>query len=124
MFCILHNISEMGAELMQSGNLSRPWETIQTLLTENEESVPDFRGIGQDVEVFEHLAQICLQTVLPRKVWLSTSDTNTLSDLEELRVSRELAEDTGPAKKTPAEKTPVFTPHSGFDFAKFSKETV
>ena len=70
----------MGAELMQSGNLSRPWETIQTLLTENEESVPDFRGIGQDVEVFEHLAQICLQTVLPRKVWLSNFDKKPLSE--------------------------------------------
>ena len=60
---------------------------------------------------------------------MSTFDTNTLSDLEELRGSRELAEETGPAEKAPAEKAPtekapVFTPHSGFDFAKFSKETV
>ena len=69
--------------------------------------------------MFEKLAKLCFENVLPRKVWLSTFDTNTLSDLEELRGSRELAEDTGPA-----EKAPVFTPRSGFDFAKFSKETV
>ena len=60
----------------------------------------------------------------PRKVWLSNFDTNTLSDLEELRGSRELAEETGPAEKGPADKGPEFTPRSGFDFAKFSENRI
>ena len=40
-------------------------------------------------------------------------------DEEDMRGSRELLEDTGST-----EKGPVFTPRSGFEFAKFSEEGV
>ena len=200
--------------LQTTGDLGRIWGTVRATLISTE-SVPDFRGIGQDPEVFEKLAKVCFENVLPRKVWLSNFDKKPLSDFmtvadealaylvlennfedwmmlvkkevtdtkkrkrhtkftlvngyggskvghrkgwsvegksqynkyfdmitvarkrpgvqkmetdlmnqwkvdeEEMRGSKELPEDTGPT-----EKGPVFTPRSGFDFAKFSEETV
>lgn len=41
--------------------------------------MPDFRGYGQDREVFEKIALVCFQSVLPRKVWLSNFDKKVLS---------------------------------------------
>lgn len=65
--------------LQTSGNLGRVWGTIRTLLESTEQGAPDFRGLGQDLEVFEKLAKICFESVLPRKVWLSNFDKKPLS---------------------------------------------
>ena len=48
-------------------------------MTAEENVVPDFRGYGQDREVFEKIALVCFQSVLPRKVWLSNFDKKVLS---------------------------------------------
>ena len=49
------------------------------MVTSKENVVPDFRGYGQDREVFEKLALVCFQSVLPRKTWLSNFDKEVLS---------------------------------------------
>ena len=66
--------------MMEHGSITRPWESIRLLLCGNEGSVPDFRSRGQDTEVFESLAKVCLQSILPRKKWLSNFDKKTISD--------------------------------------------
>ena len=65
--------------LQTTGDLGRVWGTIRATLISTE-SAPDFRGIGQDPEVFEKLAKVCFENVLPRKVWLSNFDKKPLSD--------------------------------------------
>ena len=65
--------------LQTTGDLGRIWGTVRATF-KSTESVPDFRGIGQDPEVFEKLAKVCFENVLPRKVWLSNFDKKRLSD--------------------------------------------
>lgn len=60
--------------------LSRTWTTVEKMVTCEENIVPDFRGYGQDREVFEKLALVCFQSVLPRKKWLSNFDKKVLSN--------------------------------------------
>ena len=60
--------------------LSRTWTTVEKMVTSEENIVPDFRGFGQDREVFEKLALVCFQSVLPRKKWMSNFDKKVLSD--------------------------------------------
>ena len=60
--------------------LSRTWTTVEKMVTSEDKIVPDFRGYGQDREVFEKLALVCFQSVLPRKKWLSNFDKKALSD--------------------------------------------
>lgn len=60
--------------------LSRTWTTVEKMVTSEENIVPDFRGYGQDREVFEKLAHVCFQSVLPRKKWMSNFDKKVLSE--------------------------------------------
>ena len=81
MLTIFHNTIDMTCDALQTtGSLSRIWGTVQAMITSDDNLVPNFWGLGHDPEVFEKLATICFQSVLPRKVWLSNFDKNSLSD--------------------------------------------
>ena len=70
----------MSKSIQRNGTLIRVWETTRTLLTSGSTDVPDFRGIGQDIEVFERVAWVCFQSILPRKAWLSNYNKKVLSE--------------------------------------------
>ena len=79
-FSHINIATDIRSQVMEHGCIMRSWETIRRMLADNEGSVPDFRGHGQDMEVFDNLARICLQSILPRKKWLSNYDKKPISE--------------------------------------------
>lgn len=72
--------SEMSETMLGNNGMSRVWDTVRSLMTAGTTDPPDFRGVGQDYEVFERLASVCFQSILPRKMWLSNFDSNLISE--------------------------------------------
>ncbi len=61
--------------------LSRVWSVVEKVVTSTDKNVlPDYRAFGQDVDLFEKIALVAFQSVLPRKVWLSNFDKKPLSE--------------------------------------------
>ena len=70
----------MNLDTFQStGVLGQIWSTIEKMVRSDVCLVPDFRGHGQDSQVFQKIAEVCFQSVLPWKVWLSNFDKKPLS---------------------------------------------
>ena len=73
--------TDMTQDSFQStGILSRTWNTIETMISSDDVKVPDYRGYGQDAEVFKKVASICIQSAVPRKKWLSNFDKKPISE--------------------------------------------